>query len=186
MKNECINTHVSTNKFCDSRSTKIELVPTMNQLKLAIALELKAEGYSAIIFDKVIETKKGKVRVHVFGEDTLGVLAVVCINRLEQLNLSSLVDSVEGIQQVLGEDGDVAIAMPMHLINKADDIFGITGKVYLVDNAFRVWTHLCDNAYTKMIKHVILSQQQLTLSEKNGENLQIKLQHGCQSVKYVI
>lgn len=92
-------------------------------------------------------------------------------------------DTVEVIQKALGEDVDVAIAMPINLLNKAKEIFGITRKMFLVDGELRVWTHPRDDAYTEMIKHAMLSQRRDDAPDnKDG------LQDSCrwESLGYVV
>ncbi|MEM3463628.1 MAG: hypothetical protein QXL91_02070 [Candidatus Bathyarchaeia archaeon] len=145
---------------------------SLASLKLTVALELKAEGYTHIEFDKVVELNDLKVRVHVLGEDELGTrLAVLCINRLEKFNSSGLADAVEAVQRALGEEGDVAIAISISLLEEARDLFGITNRVFLVDHECRVWSHSCDNAYVKMIKYAMMRQ--------HGEN---RPSEGCEGV----
>jgi hypothetical protein len=111
-------------------------------LKLAVALELRSEGYSRISFDRPIESCVGKVRIHVLGEDELGLrMAVYCISREHELNPNDVLDIVTAIQQSISDDGDVAIAIPIDLLEKAGEIFGMTPKVFLVDYDMRVWVY---------------------------------------------
>ncbi|MCX8153614.1 MAG: hypothetical protein N3E52_04180 [Candidatus Bathyarchaeota archaeon] len=155
------NNKATVAKLHNPQECSMGLSPTMTQLKLSIAMELRSEGYSKVFFDKVIEAFGRKARVHVLAEDELGCsLAVICMNKPGELDLGGLSDAVEVVQRSLGEDGEVAIAIPVGLLGKARKIFGITRKVFLVDEELRVWTHLCDRAYTGMIKHVMLSQRQ--------------------------
>ncbi|MGB9959694.1 MAG: hypothetical protein ACPLKQ_04140 [Candidatus Bathyarchaeales archaeon] len=156
---------------------------TMNQLKLCIALELKSEGFDKVFFDRGVEALGRKVRVHVLAEDELGeCLAVICVNRVGGLDPLGLSDAVEVVQRALGENGDVAIAIPVSLLNKAKEIFGIARKMFLVDRELRVWTHLRDNAYTEMIKHVMFSQRRDSAPDDKDD-----MQHSCglESLGYV-
>jgi len=160
----------------------------LTSIKLNVALELKAEGYTHIEFDRVVELNDLKTKIHVFGEDELGVrLAVLCINKPEKLDVGVLADAVEAIQRVIGEEGDVALAIPIGLLEKSRDIFGITNRVFLVDWENRVWSHSCDNAYIKMIKHAMLMQHECTSSEDEDADPQANLHCGWQgtSLSYV-
>jgi len=160
--------------------------PTMSQLKLAIAMELRAEGFYKVVFDEVVEDGGRKVRVHVLGDDEVGLrLAVICINRADRLVVGSLADDVEAVQRALGEDCEVTIAIPITLLDKAGEIFGITSRIFLLDTEYRVWTHACDSAYTKMVKKVMLSECQDDPPEVN-EDLQAKPCRRWQTIEYVI
>ncbi|MEM3627589.1 MAG: hypothetical protein QXZ25_06140 [Candidatus Bathyarchaeia archaeon] len=155
----------------------------MNQLKLSIALELRSEGFNKVFLDKVFEAFGRKVRVHVFAEDELGeCLAVICVNKVGGLDPVGLSDAVEAVQRALGEDGDVAIAIPISLLDKAGGIFGITRRMFLVDGELRVWTHLRDNAYTEMIKRIMLSQRQDSASDDKDD---IQQSCGWEGLDYV-
>lgn len=170
-------------KLHNKQDYNVDFSLTMNQLKLSIALELRSEGFNKVFFDREVEAFGRKVKVHVLAEDELGgCLAVICVNRVGGLDPVSLSDAVEVVQRALGEDADVAIAMPINLLNKAKEIFGITRKMFLVDGELRVWTHLRDNAYTEMIKRVMLSQRRDGApDDKDG------MQHSCrwESLGYV-
>ncbi|MEM3361339.1 MAG: hypothetical protein QXV85_09075, partial [Candidatus Bathyarchaeia archaeon] len=93
-----------------------------------------------------------------------------------------LSDAVEAVQRALGEDGDVAIAIPISLLDKAGGIFGITRRMFLVDGELRVWTHLRDNAYTEMIKRIMLSQRQDSASDDKDD---IQQSCGWEGLDYV-
>jgi len=124
-----------------------------NALKLAAALELRSEGYSRISFDRPIESCVGKVRIHVLGEDELGLrMAVYCINREHELDPNEVLDIVTAIQQNIGDDGDVAIAIPINLLDKAREIFGFTPRVFLIDYEMRVWVHSHAGGVTRILK----------------------------------
>lgn len=123
------------------QSAKISFTPTLNQLKLSIAMELKSEGYSTIVFDKLIETCGRIVRAHVYCEDELGLrMAVYCINKPSQVRPNEILDVIELIKSSV-EDCDVALAFPLTLLRKAEVLIGLTGKVYMLDSDGRVWIH---------------------------------------------
>lgn len=173
-------------KIGDKSKSRPKDMP-LASLKLAVALELKAEGYKHIKFDKIVESNCSKVKIHVLGEDELGIrLAVLCINRLEGLNISGLTEAVEVVQRAIGEDGDVAIAIPIVLLEKANDIFDVTDRVFLVDTEYRVWTYSSDSAYTKVIKYAMLRQHELSLSEKDDEKSNIAGGQQDTRITYVI
>jgi hypothetical protein len=114
---------------------------SISQLKLAVALELKAEGYDTIIFDRVISAHGRKMKVHVYCEDEVGTrIAVLCLNKSEDLKPGEVFETVEFIESHI-EDCRVALALPIALLPRACEIIGLTGRVYLVDFEGRVWVH---------------------------------------------
>jgi len=125
----------------------------LDALKLAVALELRLQGYTHITFNEPIRTCNGQVLVHVFGEDDLGLsIAVYCINRPEKLNPGKLMDIVEAIQRKIGPDGDVVLALPVDLLEKVDNIYGLTPKLFIVDRNLRVWVNTYDRAVANIFK----------------------------------
>jgi len=158
-----------------------------NALKLAAALELRSEGYSRISFDRPIESCVGKVRIHVLGEDELGLrMAVYCINREHELDPNEVLDIVTAIQQSIGDDGDVAIAIPITLLNKAEEIFGMTPKVFLVDAGMRVWVYTHLGGVTRMLKRSWLGIGEPENHDKNEDQQeQLYATKSC-SIEYVV
>jgi hypothetical protein len=146
-----------------------------NALKLAAALELRSEGYSRISFDKPIESCLGKVYIHVLGEDALGFrMAIYCINKAQELNPNRVLDIVTEIQQDIGDDGDVVIAIPINLLDKAKEIFGFTPRVFLIDYEMRVWVHSRASGVTQMFKQNWLGTNGLEVSDEiEGQRKQI-------------
>jgi len=145
---------IACGKVRNKNSRERSTVPiSKNALKLAAALELRSEGYSRISFDRPIESCIGKVYIHVLGEDALGFrIAIYCINKAQELNPNRVLDIVTEIQQDIGDDGDVAIAIPINLLDKAKEIFGFTPRVFLIDHEMRVWVHSRASGVTQMFK----------------------------------
>jgi len=115
--------------------------PTMSQLKLSVALELKSEGFSTIVFDKLIDVCGRRIKVHVYCEDELGLrVAVYCINSIGQVRPNEISSIVELIRQNV-DDCEVALAFPMALFPKAEVLIGLTSRVYMLDEGGRVWVH---------------------------------------------
>jgi hypothetical protein len=138
---KCINNKEGINV----RETKTGPRLTINQLKLSIAMELKCEGYSTVIFDKLIEACGRKIRVHVYCEDELGLrMAVYCINKSSQIKPHEIFDIVELVRNGV-EDCDVALAFPLALLPKAQVLIGLTTRVYTLDDYGRVWIHYPSN-----------------------------------------
>lgn len=88
-----------------------------------------------------------RAKIHVLGRDEIGgCLTVLCINRLREINLKALADTVEAVQRGLGKDCDVAIAIPISRLKRQGISSGIIKRMLLVDHECRVWSHLCDDA----------------------------------------
>jgi len=158
-----------------NKSSKMRQAATIpkSAIKLAVALQLRSEGYDEIAFDKPIDTCVGRVYIHVLAEDPLELkVAVYCINKVEEINPNRLLDIVTAIQQIIGDDGDVAIAMPINLLSKAGQIFGMTPRVFLVDYEMRVWvyTHY-HSGVTRALKRDLLEMkgQEGGLDEDEGQ-----------------
>jgi|GEM_PF-2698208 len=176
---------VISNK-CTKRTTA---AMPLNELKLAIALELKLEGYTYITFDKVVDIDYAKARVHVLAEDELGLsLAVICINRSENLDPNTLLDLVSDVQRKLGEDCEVAIAIPLALLDKAADVFGFTPRMFMVDNKFRVWVHYGRHGVTDEIRSNLLSHVATNdmTTDYNIKNAQHDLHVQMHDMKYIV
>jgi hypothetical protein len=117
-------------------------VVSLNMMRVAAAIELRYEGYDKIEFDRVIEYGNYKARVHIVGEDPLGIVtAIYCINRREALDPNRVMDVINLIEVVLGDECEVVLAIPLELIDDARDIIGITRRTFLIDKCGRVWVH---------------------------------------------
>jgi hypothetical protein len=115
---------------------------TLETLKLAVALELCLDGYDNVTFNKVIECGSGRVCVHVFAEDAIGSkVAVYCVGRIEEAMGDNLANVVYTITESIGDDCQVAIAIPIDLMNIVDKIADVIYRIYLIDSAGRVWIH---------------------------------------------
>ncbi|MDW8024235.1 MAG: hypothetical protein RMJ15_11000 [Nitrososphaerota archaeon] len=127
--------------FSNARSDNAGLFPTMNQLKLCIAMELKSEGFSTVVFDKLLEVYDRRIKVHVYGEDELGLrIAVYCVNRPCHVKPNEILDIVNLIRSGI-EDCDVALAFPLVMLDRAKVLIGLTSKVYMIDDDGKVWVH---------------------------------------------
>jgi len=114
----------------------------LETMKLAVALELCLDGYDNVTFNKVIECGSERVCVHVLAEDTLGSkVAVYCVGRIEQAMRDNLANVVYTIAESIGEDCQIAIAIPIDLMNIVDEIADVVYRIYLIDSAGRVWIH---------------------------------------------
>lgn len=130
-----------SNRENSMHKVKADSTPTMNQLKLAIATELKSEGYNIVMFDKPIEACGRRTIAHVYCEDNLRLrIAVYCINRPSQVRPDEILDTIELIKNSV-EDCDVALAFPLALLPKARVLIGLTSRVYILDDDGRVWVH---------------------------------------------
>ncbi|MEM1542973.1 MAG: hypothetical protein QXV82_10120 [Ignisphaera sp.] len=127
------------------RVIKTDYTFGINQIKLAVATELRLEGYSTIIFDKIIEGCGRKVRIHVYCEDDLGMgEAVYCVNETHGMNLEEVSDVIKLIKAGLAKDEvdcTVSLAFPLSLLRKASALIRLVPKVYMVDEDGRVWVH---------------------------------------------
>jgi len=120
---------------------KLRPTLTLSQIKLAVALELRAEGFETISFDRVVEFGGRKVRVHVLCEDEDGVrLAVYCIHRANRMDPHEVFAAINAIRNGI-EDCTVALAFPLALLPRASPIIGMTSRVFMVDSKGRVWNH---------------------------------------------
>lgn len=157
---------ISCNKS-NNNAEKVDVAPriTMNQLKLAVAMELRYEGYNKIVFDKIIEVNNRKIQIHVYCEDELeSRVAVYCVNRADRIRPNDIMDIVDLIGRGV-EDCDVAIAFPLILLPKAKILIGLTRKVYLLDNDCRVWVHYPWNVIRKEIPWVHLNAADIESKE---------------------
>ncbi|MGQ9691457.1 MAG: hypothetical protein ACUVQY_09405 [Thermoproteota archaeon] len=130
--------------------------PTISliSIKLALAVELRLEGYTRIEFDRVVVENGLRVPVHVLAEDEIGNrLAIYCIHNPEGLRPEEVLEAVATIQRQIGQDGEVVIAIPISLLDVAGDIFGLAPRIFAVDNELRVWSHACVGGVTTLIKH---------------------------------
>ena len=132
---------------------KLSKSMSKNVIKLTVAFAVKQDGYANIQFDKSLESCNQRIHIHVLAEDAIGLkLAVYCVNKECELNSNGLLDIVTEIQHMIGDDGDVAIAIPINLLDKAKDIFGLTPRVFLVDYDMRVWTYFHAGGVTRLLK----------------------------------
>jgi hypothetical protein len=137
----------------------------MNQLKLAIAMELRFEGYNKILFDRIVEVDGQKIQIHVYCEDPLeSRVAVYCVNRADQIRPNNIMDIVDLIERGV-DDCDVALAFPLSLLPKAKILIGLTRKVYLLDDDGRVWVHYPCNDLHKRTSCANLSSASVEGSE---------------------
>jgi len=131
----------ASNKSSYKRKEKVRQKSslTLSQIKLSVALELKAEGYENVFFDEVVEFKGRRAKAHVFCEDEDGFcLAVYCINRADLIR----VDKVFEVVDIISRGGyEAALAFPLNLLNKATEVIGLTRRVFMVDQDGRVWVH---------------------------------------------
>jgi len=120
---------------------KLRPTLTLSQIKLAVALELRAEGFETVVFDRVVEFGGRKVRVHVLCEDEDGVrLAVYCIHRANLMDPHEVFAAINAIRNGI-EECTVALAFPLVLLPRASPIIGMTSRVFMVDSEGRVWNH---------------------------------------------
>ncbi len=126
---------------------------TLGDLKLAVALDLKLNGYVHITFDKPILIHGRKEKIHIHAEDDLGIsYAVICISSPAKLDPNSIIDALSAIQAEIGEEGEVALAIPISLLDKVKDLFGLTRQMFLVDYELHVWTSTSPRSVADLIK----------------------------------
>lgn len=129
------------NKVKSGRSARRTL--TLNHIKLAVAMELRADGYGTIVFNRVLGTYDRRIRVHVYCEDELAQrLAVYSVNKPCQVKPNDVLDVISAIGKGI-RDCDVAIAFPTSLLPKAEALIGMTNNVFMVDDSGRVWVRRC-------------------------------------------
>jgi hypothetical protein len=115
---------------------------TLETMKLSVALDLCLEGYDSVMFNRCIKAGRKHVRVHVFAEDTVGSrVAVYCIRRPEQAGRNHLHDMVCTIVDGLGDDCQIAIAIPINLMYVVNEVAEHVYRIYMVDENGRVWIH---------------------------------------------
>lgn len=147
-------------KVNDKKTTHRSL--TLDDIKLAVALDLKLNGYVHIKFDKPILVHGRKEKIHIHAEDDLGIsYAVICISSPAKLDPNSLIDVLSAIQAEIGEEGEAAITIPIHLLDKAKDLFGLTRQMFLVDYELRVWTSTSPRSVADFIKAKMPMREQL-------------------------
>lgn len=122
------------------KKEKTELSATT--LKLAVALQLKIEGYETVVFNKDIKTGSKSVVLDVFGEDYVGsTIAVYCVTKAKKAEERHLNDVACAILDGLGEDCLIAFAYPLKLISLVRNAIGLANRIYLIDGEGRVWCH---------------------------------------------
>jgi hypothetical protein len=111
-----------------------------NSLQLAVGLELRLDGYN-VTFDKVIRGVHERVCVDIFAEDEFEArIAVCCAEKTNVLNqrLKSLLNV---IVESHGADCEVAVAIPVTMMDLVDELLKYVFKVYMVDFCGRVWLY---------------------------------------------
>ena len=137
-------------------------------LKLAVALQLKQEGYVEVVFDKPVESYGKRVRVHVFAEDELGARVVVwCITKAFQIKYDYLAEIFDIIKNELGSECMIAIAMPISLMGYVDGLIGLTYRIYMLDLTGKIWVHDAVRPHTKTMSFIGLLEEP---SEGSMEN----------------
>ncbi|MGB9841405.1 MAG: hypothetical protein ACPLKZ_01640 [Candidatus Bathyarchaeales archaeon] len=135
---------------------------TLDDIKLAVALDLKLNGYVHITFDRPILVHGRKEKIHIHAEDDLGIsYAVICISSPAKLDPNSIIDAVSAIQAEIGVEGEVAVAIPISLLDKAKDLFGLTRQMFMVDGELRVWTSTSPRSVADLIKAKMPMREQL-------------------------
>jgi len=111
-------------------------------MKLAVALQLKVEGYESVVFNKVVKVGGKSVVIDVFAEDCLGsMVAVYCVNRTDKAEEGHLNDVACTILDGLGEECLIAFAYPLRLVGLVRNAIGLANRIYMVDDEGRVWRH---------------------------------------------
>ena len=146
----------SSSKTKASKKMKI----SMAALKLAVALQLKQEGYVEVVFDKPVEACGKRVKMHVFAEDEIGTCAVVwCITKPSQIRYDRLAEIFDIVEAGLGLDCKVAVAIPISLIGYVDRLIGLTYRVYMLDMEGKVWVHDAAWPRTKILPPIGLVEE---------------------------
>ena len=74
-------------------------------VKLAVALQLKCDGYEAVSFNRVVEDERGRFVVDVYAEDSLGSpVAVCCVFSADEACEERLNDLAFTVVEALGDD----------------------------------------------------------------------------------
>ena len=115
---------------------------SLNSIKLAVNLELKLEGLTYICFDSVVDANGTKVPVNVFAEDELSMCVPMwCVTEASEMRQDRLAIAFDLIGRRLSEDCAIAVAIPLSLIGKVDGLTGFTYRIYIMDDAGKVWVH---------------------------------------------
>lgn len=111
-------------------------------MKLAVALQLRVEGYEHVVFNNVVKVWGKSVVVDVFAEDCLGsMVAVYCVNRADEAEEGHLNDVALTILEGLGEECLIAFAYPLRLVGLVRSAIGLANRIYMIDDEGRVWRH---------------------------------------------
>lgn len=125
----------------DKKTTKNSRIH-LSAMKLSVAIELYFEGYTKVSFDRILMYGNRKVRVHVLAEDEVGLkVAAYCVNRINNVVSMEVSAVIDAFDRVFCDDCEVVIAIPLNLLSKAEDIIGLTGRIFAVDDDGRLWIH---------------------------------------------
>jgi hypothetical protein len=165
------------------RSVEIGAKP-MEVMKLSVALNLCLEGYDEVTFNKRFGTGSRQVCVHVFAEDTVGSkVAVYCISRTELAKRDSLVDVVYRIADYVDGDCQIAVAIPLRLLNMVHEIKDVVYRIYMVDEDGRVWVH-------DPSRHFGVSRLRAEVKDtyRSAGHYSVKMQRltPCERIQYVV
>ncbi len=139
----------ASHKYVDKGGKPIEEVSAgaevqdfVEAMKLAVALDLCLEGYDEVTFNKRFSGGDVDVCVHVFAEDAVGSkVAVYCVGGAELSKRDKLADVVYQIADCVGEECQIAIAIPLRLLNLVDEVKDVVYRIYMVDEGGRLWVH---------------------------------------------
>lgn len=182
MKEEYSQIKPTANKEHCRQGCKKRPTFTLNQLKLSVAAELRAAGYTRIKFDHVVEACGIRVKVHVLDEDEISVrLAVYCISDSSKADPYDLLGRIKVINAEI-EDCEVALAFPIALLPKIEVLIGLTKRFYMVDDSGMVWVHYpCDTTRKEngdmAIPPGMLGSEETeqNIADKPVENAQMRL-----------
>jgi hypothetical protein len=114
----------------------------MEVTKLSVALDLYLDGYDEITFNRWFGEGGEQVCVHVFAEDSGGSkVAVYCVSRAEMAKRDKLASVVHRIMECIGDDCQIAVAIPLRLMSVVHEVKDTVYRIYMVDECGRVWIH---------------------------------------------
>jgi len=117
-------------------------------VKLAVALQLRSEGYETVTFNRIVKDRGRSIVIDIFAEDCLGSqVAVYCVFSAHEAKEENLNDVALAIVDEFGEECLIAFAFPLRLIGLVGNAIGLAHRIYVVDKACRVWCHDPDGSF---------------------------------------
>lgn len=161
----------TTNREKPAKTSRRSLQCIKESARLAIALQLKIEGFEIVVFNRAVEAGENSIIVDVFAEDCLGSrMAVYCISSAKEAEEGYLNDVACSILDEFGEDCLIAFAYPLRLIRFVGNAIGLANRIYLIDDEGRVWLHEPLRLYADAKfawRPIEMTEKEVRLDERN-------------------